>query len=779
MNRIPSQRPALPLLLLLLLLWGALQLPATATEHSYSDVTDVTVVEVPVQVTHRGEPVRGLDAAEFRIFDEGEPREIGSFEVVDQATGSPAGPAGSAGPTPRRADEQAEPLPSALRRHFLLLFDLAFSTPEDVIRAERAARELVETGLAPSDLVGVAVYTPRRGAATLLRFTSDHGQVLGVLDGLRALLDGSGPETEEAADLAARTRTDPLRLSTGITQANLADLGASQGIQRLLMEEAIAWAGPFDGLGGTGELSKMQNFYRHMNQALADRRAGDVADFTDSLTSLAAETAGIAGSKHLVLFSRGFDVRLLQVRTRSEKDPVPGADAGAVAGQFAVGGGSWILEEVNAMIDAMRRAGWSIHAVEMAGTRDRSWNFRESLFFVADETGGALYENANDPLVALAEVVERTAVTYLLTFQVSELPEEPLLRRLRVEVDGLPRGARVVHRAAYEPPRNWNDLSPARRRAESAEALLAGADRDNLGLDVLALPYRAGGGAWSVPVALEVDGLSLLAGALERTPGAEIYAYAFDADGGVADLLAHRVDVRDADARGRLTERGLKFLGDLSLPAGGDYRLRFLVRSLRNGETALRTVPLHLPASSADDDRSVLLPPVLLEAGAPGESGWIVTTEVDPAAGISRDAVDASPAAPASPSPPASKVRPFTLHGRALTPAVGSLRVAGSAGGGPAPDSAGRFLILGYGLDRSAQSLHVELRGPDGRSAGRPTVLARTPGEGPEPDLLLATLPPGLTPGAYTLEITLAADDGTVRARTTRRFRVEGTGTGS
>ncbi len=772
----PSQPPVLPLLPLLLLLCGAPQLPATAAQHSYSDVTDVTAVEVPVQVIHRGEPVRGLDAADFRIFDEGEPREIGSFEVVDLKTERSTVPTGAGSPVPRRADEQADPLPSALRRHFLLLFDLAFSTPEDVVRAERAARELVETGLAPGDLVGVALYTPRRGAATLLRFTSDHGQVIAVLDGLRALLGGSGPEVEEAAFPGPGTRTDPLRLSTGITQANLADLGASQGIQRLLMEEAIAWAGPFDGLGGAGELSKMQNFYRHMNQALTDRRAGDVADFADSLTSLATETAGIAGPKHLVLFSRGFDVRLLQTRTRSEKDPVPGAHAGAEAGKFAVGGGSWILDAVNAMVDALRRAGWSIHAVEMAGTRNRSWDFRESLFFVAEETGGALYENANDPRVALGEVVERTAVTYLLSFQVSELPDEPLLRRLRVEVDGLPRGARVVHRAAYERPRPWSDLSPGRRRAESAEALLAGADRDNLGLHVLALPYRADGGAWSVPVALEVDGLALLAGDLERTPGAEIYVYAFDADGGVADLLAHRIDFRDPDARGRLTERGLKFLGDLTLPAGGAYRLRFLVRSLRNGETALRTVPLQLPGPSAGAGRTVLLPPVLLEAGAPAGSGWIVTTELDPAAGAFREAWDA--ASPAPPEPPAPKRRPFTLHGRSLTPAVGSLRLAGS-GPEPGPGPAAKLLILGYGLDRAAHGLRIELLGSDGRSAGRPTLLARTPGAGHEPDLLLAALPPDLASGAYTLEVTLTADDGTVRARTVRRFRVERASAGS
>ena len=726
--------------------------PARAQNRSFSGATQVTVVEVPVQVVHHGEPVRDLRAEDFRIFDESEPREITSFEVIDRGP-LPSGnnPGGDARPSasPPSSDSSV-PAPasalaedSAARRHLLLFFDLAFSVPQDLARAERSARDVVEHGLHPSDLVGVAFYTPRNGASLVLRFTSDHSQVLEVLDAFRALLEGDATALAEVTpETHGIRRIDPLGLSAGASGATLADIGKTGGSQKLLIEQAIGWAGPYDGRGGGLELNKLQNAVWNQQQQIEDRRSGDIANLADAFAAIARETSGIAGPKELVMFSRGFDVELLHVKTHGDS-----YSRGAEDAWFPTGGGSWILTKVESALDEMRKAGWSIHAIDLAGSTNRLWAFREGLFFLADETGGALYESTNDPGVALREMLERTAVTYLLTFQVADLPEEPQLRRLRVEIDGLPRGAEVVHRAVYEVPRPWSDLPLRRRRAESAEALLAGSDRDNLGIQVMALPLRDGADGWSVPVALEMDGLSLLAGDVKRIPGAEIYVYAFDADGGVVDLVAHRVDFRKPEARGRLTARGLKFLAELSLPEGGRYRLRFLVRSLRNGETALRTVPLTLPSR---ETRAVLLPPVLLERD-PG--AWVVTTEVD-----------------AGPEP---HRRPFTLHGQPVTPAVGIVHVADGATGA---DGGDRILVLGYGLAHAAQRLQAVVVGEDGAPAGEVRFLARTPGDGVEPDLVMAVLPPGLAPGAYALQISLTGEDGTVRGRSTARFRLEPSG---
>ncbi len=88
-------RPSLRLLLLLLVPLPLLAAPAKAPARdpvrdqtpSFEGVSQVVAVEVPVNVVDRdGSPVRGLTAADFEVFDDGEPQKVSSFEVVDLKT---------------------------------------------------------------------------------------------------------------------------------------------------------------------------------------------------------------------------------------------------------------------------------------------------------------------------------------------------------------------------------------------------------------------------------------------------------------------------------------------------------------------------------------------------------------------------------------------------------------------------------------------------------------------------------------------------------------------
>ena len=61
------------------------------------------------------------------------------------------------------ATEKEPTLPIAARRNFLMLFDLANSDPEAIIKARRAGMDLLDS-LHNTDMAGVATYTkhPRR-----------------------------------------------------------------------------------------------------------------------------------------------------------------------------------------------------------------------------------------------------------------------------------------------------------------------------------------------------------------------------------------------------------------------------------------------------------------------------------------------------------------------------------------------------------------------------------------------------------------------------------------
>src|ERR1043165_9273339 len=86
---------------------------------------NVNVVEVPVTVVDgSGNAVRGLTAANFKLFDQGKERPITAFDTIDLSVKQSA----------------MTPMNPAARRNFMLLFDLSFSTPKSMRRAPEAAR---------------------------------------------------------------------------------------------------------------------------------------------------------------------------------------------------------------------------------------------------------------------------------------------------------------------------------------------------------------------------------------------------------------------------------------------------------------------------------------------------------------------------------------------------------------------------------------------------------------------------------------------------------------
>ena len=52
---------------------------------TFVESTQVVVVEVPVQVIRNGEPVRGLTAEDFEVWDGREKQTLTGFEAVDLA----------------------------------------------------------------------------------------------------------------------------------------------------------------------------------------------------------------------------------------------------------------------------------------------------------------------------------------------------------------------------------------------------------------------------------------------------------------------------------------------------------------------------------------------------------------------------------------------------------------------------------------------------------------------------------------------------------------------
>src|SRR5687768_3770818 len=96
---------------LLALITLAVALPVHSQQaQRVEESVQVTLVEVPASVIDRsGNPVRGLTARNFQLFDQGKKREISYFEELDLAA--------------LESVDVVSAMNPAARRNFLLLFD--------------------------------------------------------------------------------------------------------------------------------------------------------------------------------------------------------------------------------------------------------------------------------------------------------------------------------------------------------------------------------------------------------------------------------------------------------------------------------------------------------------------------------------------------------------------------------------------------------------------------------------------------------------------------------
>ncbi|HVS01490.1 MAG TPA: VWA domain-containing protein [Thermoanaerobaculia bacterium] len=569
---------------------------------SFEGREEVVVVEVPVNVLGRdGKPVRGLTAEDFQLLDNGRPVPIDGVEVIDLDV--------------LRAlpSLQGRDLPPVARRHFLFLFDFSFSSPTAVLKARRAARDFVLHGMHPTDLAAVATYSHEQGPRLILSFTPDRGQLAHAIDSLGV----------RRQDIAAN---DPLNLviTPPGTEANFENLMTAQGETRDITE-AIAEA-------GTESAKILSRQFEKVEKSYARSR---ITSWSRSLTDLGRLLNSVEGRKHLVYFSEGFDSRLLMGR-----QPNLGDERQVIDNLDMARGGHWMVDtddmfgnaglqrELGRMLEQLRRSDVVIQAVDIGGLHTdldtpaaggRAPG-TDALFYMANETGGHLFEDANDLGHQLSRVLESSSVTYLLSFRPEGLRHDGRYRRLEVRLRDPQRGTRVSHREGYYEPRPFPELHPVERNLLASEAIAAAAPVGQVPMEVLLAAFRAGDGRAYVPVILEIDGEQLMAGQRGDQLRVELYAYASAPDGEIRDFFTQQVGLDLGGSRGAFAGTGLKFYGHLELPPG-EHLVRVLVRNAETGRSGVRAVPILVPAF--DRSEPVLLPPFFPEV----QGNWVLVRE--------------------------------------------------------------------------------------------------------------------------------------------------------
>ena len=708
-----------------------------AAQQTFSESTNVVAIEVPVQVVKDGEPVRGLKAEDFEVYEGRKKMKLTGFEVLDLDAAAPTAQA-------------AAQIPTAARRHFLVMFDLSFSEPKAIVKAREAAQKVVND-LHPTDLVAVATYSSLQGPQLVLGFTPDRKQVAAALDtlGLPKLVD-------RAADPLRLVLADAYKQAesrSGAGGASGGRMGAEvQGGKDAALVESVS---TFTALVEGAERSAQQQMVKNLTRSFGD---------------LARLMGEVEGRKYVVYLSEGFDSTLVSgglnstgagsgLAAGADEGSAPRMDAGDESRIIAATGGTGSDSQfgdtrtqnaVEKMLEEFRRADCVIQAVDIGGLRaggevaGRRGSGRETLLNMAKSTGGELYENANNLSTAMGQMLRRTGVTYVLAFQPDDLKLDGAYRKLRVELKNAPRGSRVVYRTGYYAPRPFKDQSGLQRVLEAASDVMGQDGSGGITTAVYAAPFAAANNRANVPVVVEVDGATLLSGKQDAKLPVEIYIYALDAGGAVQDFATQVFGLDLTKTEPLLRQAGMKLFGNLDLPPG-KYSIRTLVRNGTTGNSSLRITELEVPAFA--QGAPAVLPAVFQD---PNPTRWVNLR-------LAKKEGQADPP------------YLFMLKDQPYVPTVRPALAAGQDA---------RVVLQGYNLGAGDWKADAKVVGADGKEVPGAVLqlVDKEAGGAGKPTRMVATFrPPTLPPGDYQLRVTLT--DGAGKSETsTARFAVAGAG---
>jgi VWFA-related protein len=124
--------------------------------------SDLVLTNVVVRDKKTGEVVRGLKASDFQVLENGKPQSIISFDFqsVDQAAPLNEATINGKAPNTIMGNMNRNVTSQQLRNHRLIVmfFDITSMQPEDLERAQDAARDYINKKMQTADLVAVGFH---------------------------------------------------------------------------------------------------------------------------------------------------------------------------------------------------------------------------------------------------------------------------------------------------------------------------------------------------------------------------------------------------------------------------------------------------------------------------------------------------------------------------------------------------------------------------------------------------------------------------------------------
>jgi VWFA-related protein len=212
-----------------------------------SATVDVRVINIDVVVNDKkGNPVRGLTAADFEVFENGVPQNITNFSEIAEKKTAPvvakASPAAAPG-APEAAPAIEEDDRGQLQRRIIFYVDNLSLAPFNRNRVFTAMKKFAQETMQPGDTAMIATWN--RSLKVRVPFTSDVTQIIQNLDAI------AGESSFGLQNLADRRRYESqIRDATSYSEAVGAARQYAQSVEHDLRQSVSAINGLMSTLAG-------------------------------------------------------------------------------------------------------------------------------------------------------------------------------------------------------------------------------------------------------------------------------------------------------------------------------------------------------------------------------------------------------------------------------------------------------------------------------------------------------------------------------------------------
>ena len=501
--------------------------------------SDLVLTNVVAIDKKTGQIVRGLKAGDFRVWEDGKPQHISTFDFQSVEMATPLNEAMVSGMSVAPSGSKAVVVtnPQQLRNHRLivLFFDLTSLQPEDLDRAVDAAKTFLRTKMQPADLV--ALVSLGDTLSVDQDFTADRQALVsevGAYNGTegQGFAEGATGNSNQVEDTSSYTPD----------QSEYNDINTDR---ELFAIRSIA-----DSLAGIPEKKSMLYF-----------SGGIQRDGIENEASMRAAT-NAAVRANMAIYS--VDTRGLQAIS-----PLGDASTGSLRGNAAYNGGA-LMNNMNA----------NAATQEVMDTLSR-------------ETGGKAFFDSNDFAPAFAQVEHDTSAYYAIGYRSTDTARDGKYRRLKITVDRP--GVKLEYRRGYYAAADFKHSNRQERERELEQQLASDLPATDIAVYMDAGYFLLGGNRYYVPVSLLVPGSQI-----PFVNGGDKDKATLDIIGEVIDAVKRPVgEVRQTvklnlDPSLKARQKNIEYTTSFILPPG-KYEMKFVVRENQTGRMGSFVAAITLP----------------------------------------------------------------------------------------------------------------------------------------------------------------------------------------